>query len=235
MTREELKQYIDNCNLLGNLVNENSEIYKTIHDNSVKLCKSLLKNLLGSVYIDGLYVKIDQEGYIHLVYYDGEYETLELGDCIDAIDIFAFTPHRMFDTNYETHEYHWKRRNLVSVSGSSVTSIKTLAFQSSSVKEVNFPNVREIGYRCFDDSRVEHTVFNELESIPTLAFINSSLKSFEGKNVKCVSRGAFASCHNLTQVYLPLAEFIEESAFLDCNNLQKANIIIKEGVTRWPI
>ena len=75
MTREELKQYIDNCILLGNLVNENSEIYKTIHDNSVKLCKSLLKNLLGSVYIDGLYVKIDQEGYIHLVYYDGEYET----------------------------------------------------------------------------------------------------------------------------------------------------------------
>ena len=234
MTREELKHYIDNCILVGDIVNENSEIYKTLLDYSQDYTP-LLANLLGSVYIDGLYVKRDQNNKMHLVYYDGEYETLELGDCIDAIDIFAFTPHRMFDTNYETHEYHPERMNLVSVSGSSVTSIKTLAFQSSSVKEVNFPNVREIGYRCFDDSRVEHTVFNELESIPTLAFINSSLKSFEGKNVKCVSRCAFESCHNLTQVYLPLAELIEESAFLDCNNLRKANIIIKDGVTRWPI
>ena len=188
MTREELKQYIDNCILLGNLVNENSEIYKTLHEYSQDYTP-LLANLLGSVYIDGLYVKRDQNNKMHLVYYDGEYETLELGDCIDAIDIFAFTPHRMFDTNYETHEYHPERMNLVSVSGSSVTSIKTLAF------------------------------------------INSSLKSFEGKNVKCISRCAFASCHNLTHVYLPsvLATNIQDIAFYGCWNLHKDNLIIKNN------
>ena len=237
MTREELKQYIDNCILLGNLVNENSEIYKTIHDNSVKLCKSLLKNLLGSVYIDGLYVKIDQEGYIHLVYYDGEYETLDLGDCIDIIDTNAFTPTilvyiagSLFGP-HEVKEYHWKRRNLVSVSGSSVIYIDDGAFQASHVKEVNFPNVAKIGYQCFKEAKVEHISFNKITDIPRQSFLLSSLKSFEGKNVKCISRGAFESCHNLTQVYLPSATIIEETAFKDCKNLHKANIIIKEGVT----
>ena len=67
MTREELKQYIDNCNLSGNLVNENSEIYKTLLDYSQDYT-TMLANLIGSVYIDGLYVKREQNKKMNLVY-----------------------------------------------------------------------------------------------------------------------------------------------------------------------
>ena len=88
-----------------------------------------------------------------------------------------------------------------------------------------------IGYQCFKEAKVEHISFNKITDIPRQAFLLSSLKSFEGKNVKCVSRGAFASCHNLTHVYLPSAEFIEESAFWDCESLQVDNRIVKEGAT----
>ena len=234
MTREELNNYIDNCILLDEIVSENSEIYRTIHDNCSDSTPFLLENLLGSVYIDGLYVKRDQEGYIHLVYYDGEYETLDLGDCIDAIDVNAFMPNILLlpiDGIDEVEVYHRKRMQLVSVSGISVTSIATRAFQASSVREINFPNVSKIGYQCFRKSKVENITFNELKVLPMHAFLDSSLKHFEGKKVSCVLRGAFQACHNLTHVYLPSAEFIEESAFWDCESLQVDNRIVKEGAT----
>ena len=226
MTREELKQYIDNCNLSGNLVNENSEIYKTLHEYGIGEIRWLLANLLGSVYIDGLYVKMDSHNNIHLVYYDGEYETLDLGDCIDIINAHAFTPRALLVVESPS-----ERMQLMSVSGSSVTSIGIGAFQSSSVKEVNFPNVREIGYRCFKESRVEHISFNKLTAISMESFQHSSLISFEGKKVSSVSRGAFESCHNLTHVYLPsvLATNIQDIAFYGCWNLHKDNLIIKNN------
>jgi hypothetical protein len=231
MTREELNTYIDNCILLGNVITKESKIYKLLSKREYS--RRVWDNLLDSVYLDGMYLKRDVENNIHLVYYDGEYEVLDLGDCIDIIDEYAFAVTLIVLSAWDTKEYHPKRKKLVSISGISVSSIGHFAFVKSSVRLIDFPNVKRIGECCFKDSNVEEVFFNNLEDVPNKAFGGSSIRRFYGEKVRGVNGLAFAACTKLEYVYIPNAEYVDIRAFWKCNNLCNANIIVKETSKRF--
>ena len=186
MNREELSSYIDNSILLGNVVTKNN-----LHLN---FCESNLVNvsfLLGSVNFNGFYVKKDNRNKIHLTYYDGEYEELDLGDCIDIIEKSAFA-----------YCSHIKR-----VSGETVVKIGANAFYHSNVEEVYFPNLKEIGDYSFSHTKVRDVMFNKVHFLSFRAFSDSELRSFRGDKVKFVV-GAFQNCNNLRTLILPKARII---------------------------
>jgi len=83
MNREELNAYIDNCYLMGNVVDESNQLVNAF-------CQLPdypdPEFLLDSVCIDGLYFKKDEENKIHLIYCDTKGKDLDLGDCVDVID-----------------------------------------------------------------------------------------------------------------------------------------------------
>jgi len=225
MTREELNNYIDNCILLGNIITKESKIYKTLSKHKYGY---LWNNLLDSVYLNGMYLKRDEENNIHLVYYDGEYEVLDLGDCIDIIDEYSFATTIIRVIGWEETEYHPKRKKLVSISGDSVISIGYYAFSESSVRIVDFPNVERIGVCCFKDSNVEEVALNNLEDVSNNAFSGSSIRKFYGEKVIGVDGLAFESCTKLEYVYIPNAEYVDDRAFWKCKNLCNANVIINK-------
>jgi len=229
MNREELNQYIDNCILLGEVVTENSDIYTIVGMFNFGQ-KYYLKQILDSVYIDGLYLKRDKKNKIHLVFYDGDYESLDLGDCIDYIDARAFKPYRIRLPIIGRKEYHFRERNKLShISGKSVISVDVCAFADSYIEKVDFPNVRKICDDSFEDTiYLESASFNHLKSVPERAFYHSSLESFEGKNVLDVGKSAFQGCTKLKFVSLPKANYMEKSAFVGCTKLSRDNLIIKE-------
>jgi len=222
MNREELTQYIDNCILLGNIVTKEDAIYERLDQ-----CSFNAKNIIDSVFIDGFYVKRDKKDNIHLVYYDGEYEELDLGDCIDIIDDYAFVGRLIHVPGWSAGMYHPERENLVTVVGKSVKYIGERAFALSSVTNINFPNVRKIGVCCFEHAKVESATFNKLKTVKEAVFSGSELKSFEGEEVERVRSLAFQNCKNLTFVSIPKAKTIDHTAFHGCSKLKKENLKIK--------
>jgi len=181
MTRAEIEQYIDNNVLLGNIVTENSRVYK--------FCENSMSNpaLLGSVYIEGFYIKKDNRNKIHLAYYDGDYEELNLGDCIDIIDSEGFI----------------NNHNVRCISGKSVIKIGDSSFYSSYVERVDFPNLITIGESAFYNSSITDVVFNKVKKIPLHAFMGSQLRSFKGDEVEVVGEGGFQYCEYLKRLILP--------------------------------
>jgi hypothetical protein len=212
MNREELNTYIDHCTLLGNIVTENSEIYNRDEMSSLPV---KLQILLGSVCVEGLYVKKDTDGNIHLTHYDGDYTELHLGDCIDVIDDYAFYNNRTDANNLTKLHY---------VSGESVVSIGYKGFADSKVIEVDFPNVRAIGNGCFMFTQLGTATFNELERIPQATFRSTPLVSFRGDKVHAVDANAFAYCSGLQQVILPTLQVAEINSFIGCNSLSNIHI-----------
>jgi len=84
MNREELSNYIDNCYMIGRVVDTRNALYR---EWCTDACYPEPDLLLGAVLIDGVYFKKDNNGKIHLVYCDVELgDTLDLGDCIDVFD-----------------------------------------------------------------------------------------------------------------------------------------------------
>jgi len=217
MTRAELSAYIDNSIMMGDIVTENSQIYKKSYDN---LRYISVRNIIGSVYIDGLFLKKDPENNIHLVYYDIDYEELDLGNCVDVIDEYAFYTRPWIDGKRNPSSKH----NLISVSGSAVKVIQRCAFFTSKVQKVNFPNLHTLGYDSFRSSLVKEVEFNNLKSISRGSFKFSQLRSFRGDKVESVETCAFSECSSLHEISLPKVKRIEIDAFYDCNNLTSVNI-----------
>ena len=192
MNRKELEQYIDNSILLGNIVTEKDEIYKRI---GCGYRSQRYKQILGSVSINNeIYVKKDSENKIHLVCYAGDYEELDLGDCIDVIDFCAF--YRF------GHNQIWKQP-LLSISGKAVESIGDFAFSEVPIKYANFPNVKEIGEGCFGLTDLHEVEFNNLNEIPPLAFKYTPMKRFRGDKVVVSEIDAFTGCKQLEKLILP--------------------------------
>jgi len=204
MTREQLSQYIDNCILIGNVIETNSEIYKEILENEMIWVN--LDALLGAVKIaDGLYVKKDSNNQIHLVFYTREDEELDLGDCIDIIGRDVFT---------------WNK-TLKSIRGKSVVKIGNCAFSESVIESIDFPNLEELGSACFYYSGVKNVTLNKLKIISEDTFKGSKIESFRGDEVEVAEYGAFNYCTSLKKLILPKAEKIYSGGH---NILEKVDI-----------
>jgi len=192
MTREELSNYIDNSILIGNVITEDSPIYKLYNDIAIMRDATLL---LGSVNAEGFYVKKDSNNKICLVYHDAidyKYEDIDLGDCIDIIEAEAFA---------------WNHR-VKRVTGKSVVEIGDSSFSSSDIELVNFPNLKKIGFCAFYMSHIKEVVFNKVKIISGHAFEESDLVSFRGDKVEVVEVGGFSYCDNLQTLILPKAKEI---------------------------
>ena len=209
MNRAELVSYINNSIMLGNVVTENSEIYKSFVKDAADYYSGMEGRLLGCVCIDNtFYVKKDDNGRIHLTFFDGGYEDLDLGDCIDIIDEYAFA---------------WEEK-LKTIVGKSVIEIKYDAFYRSSIEEINFPNVVEIGEGSFELTPLKKVVLNSIKEVPIYAFAKTSLESFRGDKVGVVEDWAFKDCNKLKEIYLPTAEMLAPSCFSNCRALNKAHV-----------
>jgi len=212
MNRKELIDYIDNNTLLGNIITKDSPTYKSLDYPANDV-------IIGSVEVDGLFLKKDTKNRIHLTYYNGDYEELDLGDCVDIIDARAF-----FINGYKRNK-NICRAKLKHVSGSKVKSIGSYSFANSKIKSCSFPNLTHIGTRAFMGSSIEAITFNKVKHIPNGSFKwANNLRSFKGNNVESVASWTFCSCESLRSIIIPSAKIIKLCAFSDCKNLRIAEV-----------
>jgi len=204
MTRQELEQYIDNNVLLGNVVTEDSEIYREISKSFFLL--NMQNQLLGSVCVENIYVKKDKDNKIHLTYYAREDEEADLGNLIDIIDAESFV----------------YSENLKVISGKSVTKIDYGAFSGLPLIKIDFPNVEEIELDAFACTKLQDVTLDKVRVLPSGAFARTPLREFKGNKVKVVGVGAFQWCRELKRLVLPRVEEI----YLQ----NQANIITKEDI-----
>jgi len=189
MNRGELVEYINNSILIGDIVTENSEIYHRMIEEDL-----LYNTILGSVCVDGVYVKQDEHNMLHLVYYDRWDKDVLLGDCIDVIDSCAFA---------------WNKA-IRSISGDSVVKIASHAFFYSNIKKIDFPNLIVIEDNCFYHTNLDTVTLNKITLVPESAFQYSTIRSFIGKEVREVESAAFGDCGTLKHLILPKAIKIDK-------------------------
>jgi len=192
MNKQELIEYIDNNILLGNIVREDSPVVKYILDDMDRNLGFYVNDpyqSVGCVCIDDrFYIKKDGENKIHLVHYVGDEEEIDLGDYVDIIDSDAF---RM-------------SKHIKYVAGKTVVKLDAFSFSRTKIKDINFPNLQEIGYGSFGQTYLlENITLNKIKVIPKSTFFLSKIKSFRGDEVEVVEEESFDACENLEELILP--------------------------------
>ena len=178
MTREELYSYIQNSILLGRIYNFNDipEKYKERHSST------FAEYFDGSVEYNNMYFKINEDNKIVLTLCLDTYKYVDLGDCVDIIEPYAFCEHT----------------NLIGLKSESVTEIGSGAFLRSSIKYATLDSLREISTGAFYNSDLIEISAPKLEVVNEEGFYAcSGLSKINAPSISYIGRDAFAYCSNL--------------------------------------
>ena len=112
-------------------------------------------------------------------------------------------------------------------------SIEDEAFKSSTLVKIDLTNVKTIGDRVFEFSKLREVTYSKyLTYIPEMCFRGSELAAFEiPKQVTALKTGCFEGT-KLERIDLSGITSLEESIFFDCFNLEE--IILSETITEIP-
>jgi len=115
-------------------------------------------------------------------------------------------------------------RSLSHISFPNVEIVGWGVFIEMSLDVVDMPRVRQLGERCFSNSRIGQIHCPRLEVIPNFCFDHTThLLPVDLPMVKSVGSNAFAFS-NVRDVSLPEAEKFGESTFLHCSELRNVNL-----------
>ena len=120
----------------------------------------------------------------------------------------------------------FKQSSLTAVFGNNVISIGAYTFKNSEVTLFQFPNIQEIGFNAYIDSKIEHIDLGQkLQYILTTAFKNTNLQYIEiPASTLGIQNSAFADCKSLQKVVIhdraafPVIQF-SERVFANCTSL----------------
>ena len=196
MSHDELKAYILNATLLGNVITSTDSI--SINFSREAVCRYLKRELIGCIYIDGCYIKLDDKGCIKLVYYDGDEGGMDFGDTIDIIGGFSF----------------YLNETVREVSGSKVRTIGPFGFMGSTIEAVDFPNLYSLCPASFANTDLTEVSFPELSSISRGAFYQChKLRRVNAPKCLLIKDLAFSGCDSLDEVIYSKDAILENDVY----------------------
>ena len=194
MTREELKSYIANCVLMGDVVKDGTDLHRYNFLASFEMEQFAL-SVAGSVCVDDMYFKV-MDDKIVLTYCASRCPVYDLGDLVDEIGPFAFA-----GTPFVKVVQGGQGERLAS------SMIVRLA------KVLKLPI--KVKPRCHGGVlKIDESAFEGCKRLEWVEFLNCIE----------VGRWAFCGCKRLYHVSLPNRKDVGRGAFLDCERLSSAFI-----------
>ena len=189
MTHGELRDYIQNAILMGQLVNVDSlqDLRETF------LNMEFISSFNGSAEYNGMYFKINKNNKIVLTLCRNDYECLDLWDAIDIIGVEAFFGN---DTVKE-------------LMAKSVTEIETRAFAHSSISYVDMNSLRKIHTSAFERSELIEIQAPNLITVQDYCFWGcEKLVTIDAPKLRCANENVFTHCQSLDENSKHLATFL---------------------------